>query len=313
MALDFIVKDVIHKVMARFVPAYLPDAKKPYCLRAAFQPELDIHEIASKAEVYNIEADPRVIEDGFNAACELILYLVADGYKIKTPLFNLNMRLPSEYDGAETRLADGVRPEARLSASRFLRDYIRDRVNVEFVGIADTNGLVAETVDESDGAVDTAMTEGKILTIRGYGLKIEGDAEHAAKVGLFFDNEADALVKAKIIAVNEPRTLKALVPEELSPPKSCSLKIVTQSSAKGNGALLKNLREMRSEFKLKAFKREAPLPEEGSPLRLKGEPHSGRAGEPNELARPQWRSGEETNGFFLIIWLKEAPRKRRAT
>ncbi|MDR2053634.1 MAG: hypothetical protein LBP80_09485 [Treponema sp.] len=75
--------------MAKFVHAFLPDAKKPYNLKAVFQPELDIHGIASKAEVYNIEADPRVIEEGFTAACELIYYLAADGYKIKTPVFNL--------------------------------------------------------------------------------------------------------------------------------------------------------------------------------------------------------------------------------
>ncbi|MDR1468945.1 MAG: hypothetical protein LBT00_06595, partial [Spirochaetaceae bacterium] len=62
MALDFKVKDIIHKIMAWFVPAYLPEAKKPYYLRSAFMPPLDIHEIASKAEVYNIETDPRVIE-----------------------------------------------------------------------------------------------------------------------------------------------------------------------------------------------------------------------------------------------------------
>ncbi|MDR0785978.1 MAG: hypothetical protein LBE74_08905 [Treponema sp.] len=45
-----------------------------------FQPELDIHGIASKAEVYNIKADPRVIDEDFTAACELIYYLAADGY-----------------------------------------------------------------------------------------------------------------------------------------------------------------------------------------------------------------------------------------
>ncbi|MDR2053206.1 MAG: hypothetical protein LBP80_07315 [Treponema sp.] len=45
MALDFTVRDVIHKIIAKFAPAYLPDAKKPYNLRAVLQPELDIHGI----------------------------------------------------------------------------------------------------------------------------------------------------------------------------------------------------------------------------------------------------------------------------
>jgi hypothetical protein len=54
MALDFTAKDIIHKITAKFIHAFLPDAKKPYNLKAVFQPELDIHGIASKAEVYNI-------------------------------------------------------------------------------------------------------------------------------------------------------------------------------------------------------------------------------------------------------------------
>jgi hypothetical protein len=73
-------RDAARKIAAKFVHAFLPDAKKPYNLRAVFQPELDIHGIAGKAEVYNIETSPKVIEEGFTAACELIYYLTADGY-----------------------------------------------------------------------------------------------------------------------------------------------------------------------------------------------------------------------------------------
>jgi hypothetical protein len=40
MALDFIVKDIIHKVTAKFTHAWLPEAKKPYNLKAVFQLEL---------------------------------------------------------------------------------------------------------------------------------------------------------------------------------------------------------------------------------------------------------------------------------
>jgi hypothetical protein len=252
MALDFTVKDVIHKVMAKFSPAFLPDAKKPYNLKAVFQPELDIHGIASKAEVYNIEAEPRVIEEGFTAACELIYYLAADGYKIKTPVFNLSIRLPGEYEGAETGLPEGVHPEARLQASAALRSYIRERVRIEFDGIDQRDGLIAEAVDEHTGQLDEIMTIGNLLVIRGYGLKVEADADHAAQAGLFFDDGESAPVKADILAVNEPRTLKAIVSAALTVGKDYALKVVTQSSARGGGALLKNLREIHSEFKLTA-------------------------------------------------------------
>jgi hypothetical protein len=252
MAIDFTVRDTIHKITAKFVHAFLPDAKKPYNLKAVFQPELDIHGIASKADVYNIETDPKVIEEGFSAACELIYYLAADGYKIKTPVFNLRIRLPGEYEGAETRLPEGVRPEARLQTAPALRNYIRERVDVVFDGIEQADGFIAEAVDEKTGHTDEVMTLGNIITLRGYGLKIESDAAHAAQAGLWFDSGQSSPVKAEIIAVNEPRTIKALVPASLAPGGEFYLKIVTQSSAKGSSSLRKELREVRSEFKLAA-------------------------------------------------------------
>jgi hypothetical protein len=86
----------MHKIAVKFTHAFLPEAKKPYYLKAVHQPELDVHGIASKAGVYNIETSPKVIEEGLNAGMELIYYLAADGYKIKTPLFNLKIRVPGE-------------------------------------------------------------------------------------------------------------------------------------------------------------------------------------------------------------------------
>ncbi|MDR1400459.1 MAG: DUF4469 domain-containing protein [Treponema sp.] len=252
MALDFTAKDVIHKVMAKYAHTFLPGAKKPFNLKAVFQPELDIHGIASKAEVYNIETEPRVIEEGFTAACELIYYLVADGYKIKTPVFNLRIRLPGEYDGAETHLPEGIHPEPRLQASAALRAYIRERVQVEFDGIDQHDGLIAEAIDEHTGQSDEVITLGNLLTIRGSGLKIEADTDHQAQVGLFFDDGESAPVKAEILAVNEPRTIKVIIPPSLTIGKDYALKVITQSSTRHGSGILKNLREVLSEFKLTA-------------------------------------------------------------
>jgi hypothetical protein len=250
MALDFTVKDSTHKVTAKFVHAFLPGAKKPYYLRAVFQPELDIHGIAGKAEVYNIETDPKVIEEGFTAACKLIYYLTADGYKLKTPLFNLKIRLPGEYEGAETSLAEGVRPEVRMQSAAPFRQYIRERVGVQFDGVDQADGLIAEALDEHSGQTDEVMTPGNLLTIRGYGLKIESDARHKDEAGLWFDDGRNPPVKAEIFAVNAPRTLKAIVPAGLAAGGEYTLKVVTQGSAKHSATLLKAVREVRSDFTL---------------------------------------------------------------
>ena len=58
----------MHRIAAKFVHAYLPDAKKPYNLRAVHQIDLDVHGIAGKAEVYNITTPPKVIEEELTAS-----------------------------------------------------------------------------------------------------------------------------------------------------------------------------------------------------------------------------------------------------
>jgi hypothetical protein len=252
MALDFIPKDVIHRIAAKFVHAYLPDSKKPYNLRAAHQPDLDIHGIASKAEVYNITTPPKVIEEGLTAGLELIYYLAADGYKIKTPVFNLSIKLPGEYDGTETHLAEGRHPEARLQPSAGFRAYLTEKVRVEFDGIEQTDGHIGEARDEATGLIDDVMTIGNILTVHGAGLKIEADEAHRNDAGLFFEDGQGVSIKAEAVAVNEPRTLKVAVPAALAAGTAYRLKIVTQSSARNGAALLKNLREVHSDFTLTA-------------------------------------------------------------
>ncbi|MDR3114949.1 MAG: DUF4469 domain-containing protein, partial [Treponema sp.] len=143
-------------------------------------------------------------------------------------------------------------PQARLQIAAAFRQYIRDKVKVQFDGIEQAEGLIAEALDEATGQIDDVMTPGNLLDIRGYGLKIEADAAHKAETGLWFDDGQGTPVKAGIIAVNEPRSIKAIVPQGLTAGAEYALKIVTQSSAHGHGTLLKNLREVRSEFKLTA-------------------------------------------------------------
>ena len=248
--LDFKMKDIIHWIIVKFVRAFLPNAKKAYNLRAVYQPELDIQAIASKASVYNISTSPKVIEEGMNAGMELIFYLVADGFKIKTPLFNLKMSIPGEYKGTERSLPEGNFPVARIQPSLALRKYLKEKVEVEFDGIMEHEHLIAEMTDEATGIVDEVMTIGNVLTIRGLGLKVESDEAHKEHVGIFFKSVSGISTRADIIAVNEPRTLKVLVPQGLCQGTSYHIEVATQASPRSTGHILKKPRSFRSEITL---------------------------------------------------------------
>jgi len=242
----FEMNDVVHNTSVKFVEANLPTVKKTYHLKAVHQPMLDINGVASKAALYNVSTNPQVIEEGLQAGMQLMFYLIADGYRIKTPLFNLALSIPGEYDGAETSLANGVYPKARLRTSRQLRKYLRDRIKLVFTGIDQEQGNIAAVIDEATGNKDSTMTKGNILTITGNGLKIETDQQHTDQTGLFFIPESGETVKASAIPVNESRKLKVIVPTTIQSKKKYTLMIGTMSSARGGNTLLKKVRIMKS-------------------------------------------------------------------
>jgi hypothetical protein len=252
MAIDFNVTDVIHQIITKFFPAFLPNAKKKYYARSVLQTPLNVHDIASKADVYNITTTPKVIEEGLTAGFQLITYLVADGYKIKTDLVNMRIRIPGEYEGTETHLPEGVDPEVRITPAHALRKYIREHVQIVFDGVEESQGMIGRVKDEATGLVDEVITIDNIVTVRGYGLKIDSDVQHAAQVGVFLVNEDQQETPVKAVALNEPRTLKVLMPASLFAGAAYTLLIRTQSSVKSGSHLLKDVREVRSDFQLTA-------------------------------------------------------------
>jgi hypothetical protein len=250
MALDFTVKDVMHHITVKFVQAFLPEAKKKYHLKAVFQPELDIHGIASKAAVYNIQTSPKVIEEGLNAGMELMHYLAGDGFKLKTPIFNFRIRLPGDYDGTETRLDDGCFPEAGLTVNIGFRNYLKECVTLDFDGIDSSDGFIGALIDEATNTTDQVVTRDNLLTVLGYELKVEGNEAHSTEVGVYFEAADGTRTKAKAIAVNEPRAVKVIAPPALTTGAAYHIVIVTQSSAKNGSTVLKTVREVKSEYLL---------------------------------------------------------------
>jgi hypothetical protein len=197
MAITFVLKDLLHKVLAKFVPARLPDAKKPYNLRAMPGTEMDIHELASKAEVYGITTPPDVIEEGMTLGFALMRYLIADGFTVKTPLLTAKIRLPGEYVGTETRLADGLKPEPSVVIAPEFRRYIEEKVSVQFDGFFVSEGIIGSAVDETTGEIDTVATVGGGMTIHGVGLKVGADEAHKSQVGVFLEQSGGGRVSKR--------------------------------------------------------------------------------------------------------------------
>jgi hypothetical protein len=111
--------------------------------------------------------------------------------------------------------------------------------------------MIGRVKDEATGRVDEVITIDNIVTVRGYGLKIDSDVQHVAQVGVFLVDENQQETPVKAVALNEPRTLKLLMPANLAVGAAYTLLIRTQSPVKSTGShVLKDLREVRSDFTL---------------------------------------------------------------
>jgi hypothetical protein len=219
--------------------------------------------------VYNITTAPKVIEEGATALMELIYYLAADGYKIKTPIFTLYITIPGVYDGTETRLPEGVAPRGRLKVALALQKYLAERVQLQVDGVDENRGIIAEAIDRATGDVNQTICPGALLELRGAGLKIATDARHTDDVGIFLEDAADGS-RVKIsppdIAVNTPRHLDAVAPPVSAIPAGKQYYVVvrTQASTKAHGGLLlKEVREVKSDFTLTSLPANTPSGAEG--------------------------------------------------
>ena len=243
----------MHRITAKFYPVRLPDARKPYILYTKYQPCLDIHEIASKAALYNIPTQPEVIEEGAMIFFALANYLVADGYRIKTPLFSLKISIPGVYDGTETQLPDDVHPRGNITLSREFQEYLNKNVLVHIDGVADDNGMIAKIINRADAEAENTISPSSLFEVHGVALKIMSDPAHAGDAGIFLEPAAGGeriRINIKNVTINQPRRIMAIAPgtESIHPGDSYYVIVCTQEAYKGHGYLGKTVREMKSDF-----------------------------------------------------------------
>ncbi|MDR2359101.1 MAG: DUF4469 domain-containing protein [Prevotellaceae bacterium] len=190
---------------------------------------------------------------------------MSDGYEIDTPVFQLKAGFPGEYDGHETKLPDGVYPHGKITLSTRLREYMRKNIEPQFEGIVQNEGYIASFYDKNSDTTDTFITPGRLYIIRGGGLKIASDEERSADTGLYYEEaETGARIHEEMrdIAQNEPAVISGQAPTTLTPGKGYYIVIRTQSSAVHGSNLLRDVREVKSEFTVTApvsAQEEAPL------------------------------------------------------
>jgi hypothetical protein len=135
-------------------------------------------------------------------------------------------------------------------------------------GAANGTATITVTTEDGNKSATCAVTVKTLVSIalstestkKSYYIGEEIDLTGLVVTATFSDNSTEPIVItaehlsksvfAEADAGNDPVPITG---------RSYYLKVITQSSSKSRGHVLKNPREMRSDFKLRAFKREVPI------------------------------------------------------
>jgi len=165
-------------------------------------------------------------------AATLILYteVIADalleGYTLKLPTVNSSISFKGVLrDPAEE--VDKKSFKIRFSKGKAIRKAEKE-VELERVVIPPPTPVIKGVRDKKTGNLNTVMTSGGAIEIKGKRLKIDGDDPAC---GLWFIAQDGTQTKATDIIENMPARIIAMVPEGLAP-GSYRIKVVTQYSQK---------------------------------------------------------------------------------
>lgn len=171
-----------------------------------------------------------------------IIEIIQEGGTLNLPLFNTSFSIGGVFNSPLDSF-DPLRHKLNVNLQKgtLLREAEKQ------VALKKTNTIIplpaiVEVRDTISGKVNSILTPGGIIEIRGYNIKIVGDDPAC---GLWFVGN-ETIIKAEILAVNKPSVLIATIP--LLPKGDYQLKVVTQYA---RSAKLKGVREALSPATLK--------------------------------------------------------------
>jgi hypothetical protein len=159
-----------------------------------------------------------------NQGDRLRMELLAEGFRVNSPIFNTQVSVVGNFDKYTKRFdPDLHRLKLKISPTKEMAKMLEE-ADVMILGPAQVMPVIGIVKDIKTQSTNDILSCGEILEITGKRIKLIGDDP---LVGVYFINDdTKELIKCKTPFINEPQKLMIQIPE--MPKGIYHLKIVTQ-------------------------------------------------------------------------------------
>ncbi|MDR1156065.1 MAG: DUF4469 domain-containing protein [Bacteroidales bacterium] len=200
--------DILHRIKAKLYPNELTEDPDDYTARVSAERSIDISGICRSATGRGgASGKPDDMEQHVRAFFKEMAYLACDGFSVNTGYFSLDTQIKGVFNSPAEKFIPGKHSiYFRLHQGDLMRQLIPG-IEVEIEGLGDVQPVISQVTDVKSGAVNSTITPGKLLRVKGDKIKVAGDNP---AVGIWFTDEAtDRRTRVEIdeLGTNNPSEL----------------------------------------------------------------------------------------------------------
>jgi hypothetical protein len=204
---------ILHRIKAYLYNNPLTGNPEDYSARVSSDRSLGIQEICESAVSRGgADLSAATIQHGVSLFLKEMTYLLCDGFSVNTGYFTASPHIKGVFNSPEETFNAGKHTLLfRFRQGDLLREELQS-VEVEIMGMADTEASISQVTDVRTGSVNDLLTPNHILKINGRKIRIAGDS---ADVGVYFVNQStgeSTKVDMADIVTNNPSELVFVIP-----------------------------------------------------------------------------------------------------
>ncbi len=229
---------ILHRIKAYLYNNSLTGNPEDYLARVSSDRSLGIREICESAENRGGADLPAVsIQHGVSLFLKEMAYLLCDGFSVNTGYFTASPHIQGVFNSPDETFSPGKHKLLfKFRQGDLLREELQS-VEVEIMGMADTEASISQVTDIRTGSVNDLLTPNHILRVNGRKIRIAGDG---TGIGVYFVNQSTGertKVDTTDIVTNDPSELVLVIPALIT--GAYKLQVTTRFS---RGFLLKEPR-----------------------------------------------------------------------